>query len=150
MRNRINVIQINGIKGILFLIGAAICFVAGFVVFPGLVLKSGWNFISGYTGVMPFIGLAQGMLLWAIVCVSYFTFKGKGFFVEFKSTDSLNAAEMDAVMEKIRMDRQRDIIARSIMRAKELEIAAKNELDKFEKEEKEEPVKDSEIDKFLS
>ena len=149
MRNRINVIQINGIKGILFLIGAAICFVAGFVVFPGIVLKMGWNFVSDMTGFMPIIGLTQGMLLWAIVCVSYLTFKGKGFFVEFKSAESLNAAEMDAVMQKIRTERQKDIIEKSILRAKELEIAAKNELDKFEKEQ-EEPKKESEVDKFLS
>ena len=132
MRNRFNVIQINGIKGIFFLIGAGICLVAGFIVFPGIVLKSGWNFISEYVAVMPKIGLLQGLLLWGITVVSYFTFKKKGFFVEFKSAQELSGEELDAVMHKIRADRRADIITKSIIRAQELEAEARTRLDKFE------------------
>ncbi|MBO6273564.1 hypothetical protein J6O48_12420 [bacterium] len=124
-----NIIQINGIKGILFLIGAGICLVAGFVVFPGLVLKFGWNYLSAMTGLIPSIGLIQGVLLWGIVIVSYFTFKKKGFFVEFRSANCLTKAEMDEVMHKIRMDQNASIISKSIMRANRLEQELKKEIE---------------------
>ena len=129
MKKRLNVIQVNGIKGIIFLIGAAICLFAGFVMFPGIVMKHAWNAISGYTGILPTIGLFQGTLLWGITVVSYFIFKKKGFFVEFKSAEDLSREEMEAVMHKIQVQRQSDLIAKSIMRAKELESEMHKELE---------------------
>ena len=130
MNKHFNVIQINGVKGILFVIFAAICLAAGFIVFPGLVLKTGWNFVSGMFGTMPAIGLVQGTLLWGIVVVSYFTFKKKGFFVEFKSGNCLSQSEMDEVMHKIRMEQQKEIIARSIIKSAELQKELHKELNK--------------------
>ena len=135
MRNKFNIIQINGIKGIVFIVFAAICLAAGFIVFPGMMFKLGWNALSGATGALPVIGTIQGTLLWGIVVVSYFTFKKKGFFVELKSADDLSRAEMDAVMHRIRTERQADIISKSIMRARELDVKAHSELDKFVKKE---------------
>ena len=137
MRNRLNIIQINGIKGILFLAFAAVCLGAGFIVFPGMMLKMGWNALSSMTGMLPVIGVIQGTLLWGIVVVSYFTFKKKGFFVEFKSADDMSRAEMDAVIQRIRTERQADIISKSIMRAREIDLKSQNDLDKFIKEEQE-------------
>ena len=128
MKNKLNVIQINGIQGIIFLIGAVICLIAGFVAFPGMVFKLGWNFIAHATAVVPTIGMLQGTLLWGIVVVSYFAFKKKGFFIEFKSGNDLSREEMDAVIRKIQMERQSDLIARSIMRAKELEKKVQQEM----------------------
>lgn len=129
MRNKLNVIQINGIKGMIFVAFAAICLFAGFVVFPGLVMKLGWNMLSGVIGI-PAIGTVQGVLLWGIAVVSYFAFKKKGFFVEFKNADDLSRDEMDAVMRKIQMERQSDLIARSIMRAREMEKKVQEEMNK--------------------
>ena len=136
MKNKLNVIQINGVKGIIFVIGAVICLIAGFVAFPGMVFKLGWNFIAHATSVVPTINMLQGTLLWGIVVVGYLAFKGKGFFVEFKTGDDLTKEEMDAVMHRIRTERQADLIAKSIMRARELELEAKKNLDSFEQEKK--------------
>lgn len=158
MKKRLNIIQINGIKGILFIVGASICFLAGFVVFPGMVMKYGWNFLATATGCVPTIKLAQGILLWAIVVVSYFAFKKKGFFVELKSAHELSGEELNAVMNRIRADRRSNIIANSIMKAKELEIEAKTRLDKFEKSnplnqdkiDSADKTESSNVDEFLS
>ncbi|GEM_PF-614343 len=129
MKNRLNVIQINGIKGILFIIGAVTCLAAGFILFPGFVMKCGWNLVSAFTGAVPTIGLLQGTLLWGIMVVSYLILVGKKIkFVEFKSTDDLTPGEMDAVMQKIREERQAeqaDLITKSIMRARELNMNAR-------------------------
>lgn len=130
MKKNFNVIQINGFKGILLVIGAVMCLAAGFVAFPGFVMKSLWNIGASYMSVIPPIGIIQGVLLWGIIVVSYFAFRKKGYCVEFKSADDLSREEMDAVIQRIRMERQSDIIAKSILRAKELEEKARKELEK--------------------
>ena len=142
MRNRLNVIQINGIKGIIFVIFAAICLAAGFIAFPGMVLKSGWNFVANATSLIPTIGAIQGTLLWGIVVVSYFAFKKKGFFVELKSAEDLSKAEMDAVMHRIRTERQADIISKAVMRARAMDAQTRSEMDKFIKQQSSENVND--------
>ena len=122
MKNRLNVVQINGIKGIIFLACAAICLVAGFIVFPGFIMKSGWNLLSSVTGSIPSIGIIQGTLLWGIIIVGFYTFGGrKSLFVEFKSADDLSGAELDQVMQKIRADRKRDLIKRSLIKSRKIE-----------------------------
>jgi len=127
MKRNFNVIQINGIKGIIFAAGIVSCLIAGFVAFPGLVMKLIWNVIASYTGVLPEIAIVQGILLWGIVVVAYLAFRKRGFMVEFKSADDLSTEEMEAVMQRIRVERQSDILAKALMRAKEAEEKAKQE-----------------------
>ncbi len=134
MKKNFNVIQINGIRGLIMAGGIVACLFAGFVMFPGMVMKTVWNFISANVGVIPQIATLQGVLLWGIVVVSYFAFRRKGFMVEFKSADDLSRDEMDEVMQRIRMERQSDILAKALMNAKKMEEEAKEELKKDEHE----------------
>ena len=134
MKKRMNVIQINGFKGLIMAIGIVACLIAGFVFFPGLVMKTAWNFVSAQTGLIPTIATMQGVLLWGIVVVSYLTFKRNPFVVEFKSANDLSREEMDEVMQKIRMEHQADILTRAMMRAKELENIENSEVPNEEKE----------------
>lgn len=134
MKKNFNVIQINGIRGLIMAGGIVACLFAGFVMFPGMVMKTVWNFISVNVGVIPQIATLQGVLLWGIVVVSYFAFRRKGFMVEFKSADDLSRDEMDEVMQRIRMERQSDILAKALMNARKMEEEAKEELKKDEHE----------------
>ncbi len=134
MKKNFNVIQINGIKGLIMAGGIVACLFAGFVIFPGMVMKTVWNFISSNIGIIPQIATLQGVLLWGIVVVSYFAFRRKGFMVEFKSADDLSRDEMDEVMQRIRMERQSDILTKALMNAKKMEDEAKKELKKDEHE----------------
>ncbi len=134
MKKNFNVIQINGIKGLIMAGGIVACLFAGFVMFPGMVMKTVWNIISSSIGIIPQIATLQGVLLWGIVVVSYFAFRRKGFMVEFKSADDLSRDEMDEVMQRIRMERQSDILTKALMNAKKMEDEAKKELKKDEHE----------------
>ena len=134
MKKNFNVIQINGIKGLIMAGGIVACLFAGFVMFPGMVMKTVWNIISSSIGIIPQIATLQGVLLWGIVVVSYFAFRRKGFMVEFKSADDLSRDEMDKVMQRIRMERQSDILTKALMNAKKMEDEAKKELKKDEHE----------------
>lgn len=134
MKKNFNVIQINGIKGLIMAGGIVACLFAGFVIFPGMVMKTVWNIISSSIGIIPQIATLQGVLLWGIVVVSYFAFRRKGFMVEFKSADDLSRDEMDEVMQRIRMERQSDILTKALMNAKKMEDEAKKALKKDEHE----------------
>ena len=134
MKKNFNVIQINGIKGLIMAGGIVACLFAGFVMFPGIVMKTVWNFISSSIGIIPQIATLQGVLLWGIVVVSYFAFRRKGLMVEFKSADDLSRDEMDEVMQRISMERQSDILTKALMNAKKMEDEAKKELKKDEHE----------------
>ena len=134
MKKNFNVIQINGIKGLIMAGGIVACLFAGFVMFPGMVMKTVWNFISSSIVIIPQIATLQGVLLWGIVVVSYFAFRRKGFMVEFKSADDLSRDEMDEVMQRIRMERQSDILTKALMNAKKMGDEAKKELKKDEHE----------------
>ena len=134
MKKNFNVIQINGIKGLIMAGGIVACLFAGFVMFPGMVMKTVWNIISSSIGIIPQIATLQGVLLWGIVVVSYFAFRRKGFMVEFKSADDLSRDEMDEVMQRIRMERQSDTLTKALMNAKKMEDEAKKELKKDEHE----------------
>ncbi len=70
-RNKLRVIQISGIRGILSAIFVVACLIAGFVGFPSLMLNKLWNHFAETTGVMPYINMFQGLVLWGILAVSY-------------------------------------------------------------------------------
>lgn len=70
-KNKLRVIQISGIRGLLSAAFIVVCLIAGFVGFPALMLNKLWNYIAEITGVMPYINMFQGLILWAILAVSY-------------------------------------------------------------------------------
>ena len=78
MKDKLSVIKINGISGIIlgiFLIG---CMVEGLIVFPAWVLMHIWNYISVYFITMPKMELLHGSILWAIIVLSVIALsKGK-------------------------------------------------------------------------
>lgn len=132
MKRNFNVIQINGFRGILLAISVVTCLIAGFVIFPGIIMKSLWNVVSGYFGLMPAISVTQGVLLWGILAFGYFVFRKNHFLIEFKSTNDLSNEEMEEVMQRIRLQRQAEIFSKAIMKAKELELEKDESLDKKE------------------
>ncbi len=70
-KNKLRVIHISGIRGLLSAAFVVVCLIAGFVGFPALVLNKLWNHIADITGAIPYINMFQGLILWAILAVSY-------------------------------------------------------------------------------
>ena len=128
MKRKINIIQINGIRGLFLVVGAVLCLGAGFIVFPGFVMELLWNALSAYTGLIPKIALLQGILLWGIMVLGYFVIVKKGHFIQFKSTDDLTQEELDEVMEQIHMDYRADMAATVLPKLKELEKQLQEDL----------------------
>lgn len=72
MNKKFSVIKINGFKGLLLALFIIGCLIAGFLIFPGWICKSIWNFIAGYFMQMPVMTLVHGILLWCIIALSVY------------------------------------------------------------------------------
>lgn len=136
MKKNLNVIQIKGTRGILMAIGIVSCLVAGFVAFPGWVSMELWNLCANQISNMPAIGLIQGVLLWAIIVASYFTFRKEKVVVCLKSQEGLTEEELKAVFSDIKLQSQTDPILQAMMKAREAELKykAQQEIEKKETE----------------
>lgn len=107
MNRKINVIKINGFKGILlagFIIG---CLIAGFLIFPGWVCKNIWNFVAQYFNALPVMTLLHGTILWVIVALSTYALNKGKFAISFGSStippyrDYNNEAKIKEILKKI-------------------------------------------------
>ena len=126
MKKNLNIIQINGIKG-LFIIGFGICCLAvGFIAFPGWLAMKVWNYIASYAEIMPFIGIVQGVLLWGILVASYFTFRKEKLIVCMKASEGLSEEELKSVFSEIKKQANDDIFIKNMIKAHQAELKIKN------------------------
>lgn len=107
MNRKINVIKINGFKGILlagFIIG---CLIAGFLIFPGWVCKNIWNFAAQYFNALPVMTLLHGTILWVIVALSTYALNKGKFAISFGSgpippyKEYYNEARINDILKQI-------------------------------------------------
>lgn len=127
MKKNLNVIQINGIRGLIMAGFIVVCLAAGFIGFPGWVCMHIWNFAVSYTMQMPAIGILQGLLLWGIMVAAYFTFRKEKLVVCMKSPQGLSEEELKAVFADIKKQAQDDKIIQTMLKAREAELKIKDE-----------------------
>ena len=72
MKRRVKVVEINGLRGIIVVVYAIICAVAGFVLFPSWVLMHLWNFLGTHIYSLPQMNLIHGFMLYAMLILMYF------------------------------------------------------------------------------
>lgn len=101
-RGKLRVIQITGLRGILSAGFVVVCLAAGFVGFPSFVLYKAWNFIAGYTSIMPAIGIMQGFLLWGIIATMYLIINERNkYFVAFEPK-TVSGKNIREIIEEIK------------------------------------------------
>ncbi len=102
MKRKTRVIQIDGFRGLILALFAVVCLAAGFIAFPGYVAMCIWNHFAS----LPPINLFQGVLLWAIVAMSFYLANGRKVAISFASPQELTDAEMNKLMERVRLHSQ--------------------------------------------
>lgn len=137
MRNRARIIEIKGFRGILTAIFMVTCLAAGFIAFPGYVAMSIWNHFAGYN--LPQISLYQGVLLWAIIALSYYIFTKKNVSVSIASPKELNEEELNILMNRIKI--QAEARALNKMLIKDIEELKKEDFSKSEETSESETIK---------
>lgn len=126
MRKGLNVIQIKGIKGIIFAGFVVCCLATGFIMFPAWLAMHIWNYVSTFIEQMPVIGIFQGILLWGIIVASYFTFRKEKVVVCMKTPEGLSEEELKAVFADIKRHAQEDAIINTMLKAREAELRIRN------------------------
>ncbi len=129
MRKNAKIIQISGLRGLIFIAFVAVCLVAGFVVFPGLVGMCLWNnFLSEYLN-LPEINILQGILLWSIVAlIIYLSGSGRSV-VQMKKAAQLNESEIRDLMDRIKTQSQASRINSMILRSEKYDETKKSDLE---------------------
>lgn len=127
MKNKLNVIQIRGIRGLVIAGFSVCCLAAGFIAFPGWMLMQGWNALAASLENIPTIGLFQGVLLWGIIAVSYFIFRKEKVVVCMKSPQGLSEEELKAVFADMKRHAKEDPILHAMMKAREAELKYKSQ-----------------------
>lgn len=129
MRKNAKIIQISGLRGLIFIAFVAVCLVAGFVVFPGLVGMCLWNnFLSEYLN-LPEINILQGILLWSIFAlIVYLSGSGRSV-VQMKKTAQLSEAELRDLMERIKTQSQASRINSMILRREKYDDPQKSDIE---------------------
>ena len=126
MKNNLNVIQIKGFRGILYVGFIVICLAAGFGWFPSWVCMHAWNYAASYLNQIPTIGIFQGVLLWGIIAASYYTFRKEKLVVCMKASDGLSEEELRAVFADMKKQVQSDVFLRDMMKAHRAELKIRN------------------------
>lgn len=129
MRKKVNVIQINGIKGILFMVFIGSCLAAGFIAFPGLVCMKLWNIVASHFINLPFIGILQGILLWGILAAAYYTFRREKAIVCIRSPKGLSEEELKAVFENLKQQTRDDVFVQSMLKSRDTELKLNEKTD---------------------
>lgn len=101
-KNKLRVIQISGIRGLLSAAFIVVCLIAGFVGFPALVLNKLWNHFADISGVMPYINMFQGLILWGILAVSYIIINKKQKYLVAFEPKRPNSREIKDIINEIK------------------------------------------------
>lgn len=137
MKKNAKIIQISGIRGLLFVVFVVTCLIMGFVAFPGLVAMCLWNMASSSIAVIPEINIFQGMLLWSIIAITIYMSGGGKTAVAFKKPSQLDDNEIRDLMSKIRTQSQVKKINSMLLKSdeiKEIEKVDSRELKNSEHE----------------
>lgn len=101
-KNKMRVIQISGLRGIISAIFIVACLIAGFVGFPTVVLENLWNKLADITGILPYINAFQGLILWGILSVSYIIINKKQRYLTVFEPKQRNPKEIRDIIKEIK------------------------------------------------
>ena len=73
-----------------------------------------WNYFAGSN--VPQINLYQGILLWAIIFLTYFIATKQRVAVSFATPKELNEEELKTLMERVKMQSQARMINKMILK----------------------------------
>ena len=120
------IIQIEGFKGLVSAVFIGACLIAGFVISPGYAAMTLWNkyLVSSY--MFPQLNLLQGILLWAIVVITYCILTKGGFAVSLKNTPELSDEELDSIIKTAKISTQMKMLNRNISKTDRFENLGKN------------------------
>lgn len=137
MRKNARIIQISGLKGLIFVVFIVTCLVMGFVGFPGLVAMCLWNMASSAFLSIPQINIFQGVLLWVIIALSIYMLGGNRGAIALKRPTQLSESEIRDLMQRIKSQNQAKKINAMILKSEDFKEIDKDDVNSELKKNKE-------------
>lgn len=100
------VIRIDGIKGLFTAVFMAACLFAGFVISPGYAAMYLWNKYLVADYMFPQLSLFQGVLLWAMIFLTYCILTKGRFAVSFQSSNDMRDEELESIIKSAKINSQ--------------------------------------------
>lgn len=100
------VIRIDGFKGLVTAVFMGACLFAGFVISPGYAAMYLWNKYLVTDFMFPQLSLYQGILLWAIIFLSYTILTKGRFSVSFQSSSDIRDEEIESIIKSAKISSQ--------------------------------------------
>jgi hypothetical protein len=100
------VIRIDGIKGLFTAVFMAACLFAGFVISPGYAAMYLWNKYLVADYMFPQLSLFQGVLLWAMIFLTYCILTKGRFAVSFQSSNDMRDEELESIIRSAKINSQ--------------------------------------------
>jgi hypothetical protein len=100
------VIRIDGIKGLFTAVFMAACLFAGFVISPGYAAMYLWNKYLVAAYMFPQLSLFQGVLLWAMIFLTYCILTKGRFAVSFQSSNDMRDEELESIIRSAKINSQ--------------------------------------------
>lgn len=116
------VIQIDGIKGLISAVFIGACLVAGFVIFPGYSAMALWNKYLVTNLMFPVLNLMQGVLLWAIIAITYCIVAKQGLALSFKSTPDLTEDEIKDIIKNAKISSKMKMMSNMVSKSDKLDL----------------------------
>lgn len=101
-KNKVRVIQINGLRGLFITFFIISCLIAGFIAFPAFLTMNAWNYIATKSGSFLLLNFPQGLLLWAIIVISIFILNKRKFIISFSAEQELNENQVQRIVSKVK------------------------------------------------
>ena len=100
MKNRLNVIKINGFSGMFIAALLIGCVIEGVIIFPSKILMHIWNFIALYVDNMPTMTLLHGVILWAIIALSTYAILREKSPISYHSPNVISDEDIREIIEQ--------------------------------------------------
>ncbi len=100
MNKNFKIITINGIRGIITLIFVGLGLIAGFIISPGWVCMSLWNYLMKDSVNIAQMNLYQGIMLWAIIALSLYALNNKKALIGIGSYPTLSQEQIKDIILK--------------------------------------------------
>ena len=100
MKNRLNVIKINGFSGMFIAALLIGCVIEGVIIFPSKMLMHLWNYIALFINNMPTMTLIHGVILWAIIALSTYAILREKSPISYHSPNVISDEDIREIIEQ--------------------------------------------------
>lgn len=102
MNKNFRVIKINGFRGVITAIFVICCLATGFIVFPGWACMHLWNYIASFYMLMPKMELLHGIILWAIIALTFYGINNNRLLIGISTPPVLNEDQIKDIMTRVK------------------------------------------------